>query len=466
MITILTFVDRASLSERAAEALKTEKLFLQSALHPCAGELLALRPDAASMDDLYERSADFDALNNAIADRLIAAGDCTYAMMGGISLSQTEAIRQKCGESDTAVTILPGIRLADAAFPEEPRGRVFSAHGEFTVLDQRIPVYIEETDSPLIAGEIKLALMEYYPDEWPVRIARLTAGGFAYETAPLYAIDRLKAYDASLTLYLAPVPFERQTRYGFEDLIAIIRRLRQPDGCPWDKVQTHDSLKKDLLEECYELYDAIEENDDNHMAEELGDVLMHVLFHSVIGEEQCAFTARDVTTGIVSKLIYRHPHIFGEVIANTPEEVKANWEDLKMAEKGQETETAALRSVTRSLPSLMFAKKIQKKAAHAGFDWDSAEAAFYKIGEETQELREAMDNGTNVEEEMGDLLFSVVNVARLLHLEPEMLLRQAADKFTDRFARMEDMVLVEGKVLKNMTLAEMDVYWDKAKAQE
>ena len=467
MITILSFISAGLLSRDAADACSSGPLFLQSRLHPCAEELLRMRPDSGAMDDLYETCEGYDDLNAAIAARVVGADGSAYAMLGTLSEPQLAAIREAADRKGVSVRVIPGPSLSGAAFAAEPAARVHAAHALPDAFDANFPCAVEEVDSALIAGEVKLRLMEYWPDGWQVKTARFDHGAFLTETVPLYMIDRLPAYDASTCLYLSPVPFEKRERFGFDDLTRVLIRLRDPaDGCPWDKVQTHESLRKDLLEEAYELYDAIGEGDDFHMQEELGDVLMHVLFHCVIGMEQDSFSPRDVTTGIVRKLIFRHPHIFGDVIANTPEQVLRNWEDLKMEEKGQTTETEALRSVTKGLPALMYAKKIQKKAAHVGFDWASADEAFCKIGEETAELREAMNSGTNIAEETGDLLFAVVNVARLLHLEPELLLREAAEKFTERFARMESLAIADGRQLKGMTLGEMDAYWDKAKAEE
>ena len=262
------------------------------------------------------------------------------------------------------------------------------------------------------------------------------------------------------------LPFEQKQSYGYEDLLKVLRRLRAPDGCPWDREQTHESLKKDLREECYELMDAIDEGDDEHIVEECGDVLMNVLFHPIIGEEQGRYDPRDVTTDIVKKLIYRHPHVFGTVRVHSSDEVLKNWDALKQKEKGQQTVAAALKSVPRSFPALLRCQKVQKKARKVGFDFDSAYDAFYKIGEETEELREAMSSGKDLEKEMGDLLFAAMNVCRLLGFDGEETLHKATDKFIRRFERMEQSVIASKKSLAEMTLQEMDAFWDEAKAAE
>ena len=209
-----------------------------------------------------------------------------------------------------------------------------------------------------------------------------------------------------------------------------------------------------------------DEGSDEHIVEECGDLLMNILFHPLIGEEQGRYDERDVTTEIVRKLIYRHPHVFGTVHVSSSEEVLKNWDALKQKEKGQQTVTATLRSVPRSFPALLRCEKVQKKARKVGFDFDAATDAFYKIGEETEELRSAMASGEAVEKEMGDLLFAAMNVCRLLGLDGEETLHKATDKFINRFEQMEKSIEIEGKKLSEMTLTEMDKYWELAKTTE
>ena len=317
------------------------------------------------------------------------------------------------------------------------------------------------------AGEVKLKLQRYYPDDYLITLAvQRPSGDYVRRTVPLYALDREKGFFASTVLYVPALPFEQKTTYGYEDLLTVLRRLRAPDGCPWDREQTHESLKKDLREECYELMDAIDEDNDEHIIEECGDVLMNVLFHPIIGEEQGRYDDRDVTTDVVQKLIYRHPHVFGTVHVSSSEEVLKNWDALKEKEKGQQTVTSTLESVPRSFPAMLRCQKVQKKARKVGFDFDTAEDAFYKIGEETEELRAAMETGQEVEKEMGDLFFAAMNVCRLLGLEGEETLHQATDKFIRRFEKMEKNVELVGKKLSEMTLEEMDAFWESAKTTE
>ena len=443
------------------------RLFLQTAEHPSARPVLEAGLSYVSMDDLYADSADYDELNEAIADRLTSGDSAVYAVMGGGCYSQLASIQHACERKGFELVQLPGVAYYQAAFPEAQAGQAYTANDLPQTLDTDRPLYVSELDNPLSAGEVKLKLQRFYPDEYPVVLAvQQPSGDYDRRTVPLYALDREKGFFASTVLYVPPLAFEQKRSYGYEDLLTVLRRLRAPDGCPWDREQTHESLKKDLREECYELMDAIDEGSDEHMVEECGDLLMNVLFHPIIAEEQGRFDERDVTTEIVSKLIYRHPHVFGTVHVTSSAEVLKNWDALKRKEKGQETVAAALRSVSRSFPALLRCQKVQKKARKVGFDFDTAADAFYKIGEETEEVRSAMASGQDLEKEMGDLLFAVMNVCRLLGFDGEETLHAATDKFIRRFEQMEKNIENDGKKLTEMTLPEMDRYWEAAKMTE
>lgn len=260
--------------------------------------------------------------------------------------------------------------------------------------------------------------------------------------------------------------FEYKSAYGFDDLVEITRLLRAPGGCPWDREQTHQSIRRNFLEEAYEAVEAIDENDPEHLREELGDVLLQVTLHAHMEAEAGRFTVDDVADGICKKLIYRHPHVFGDVTVSGSGEVLKNWEDLKRVEKGQVSHADSVDAVARNLPALWRAEKMQNKAKKAGFDWPDIAGALEKLSEELEELQEAVRACTNVEEELGDLLFAAVNVSRFLHLDPESALGGACDKFARRFRQVEDFARAEGRTLTGMTLAEMDTLWEKAKGQE
>lgn len=252
-------------------------------------------------------------------------------------------------------------------------------------------------------------------------------------------------------------------KYSFDDLLRIIARLRAKDGCPWDAEQTHDSIKKCMVEESYEVIEAIESGDMSKVYDELGDLLLQVVFHAQIAKENGEFDIDDVTNAICEKMIRRHPHVFGDVKVNNSDEVLDNWDEIKKEEKGEKKMSETLKSVSAYLPALMRAQKVQKKAAKVGFDWTDISGALGKVREETDELEEAVKNNSNKEEELGDLLFSVVNTARYADVDAEEALTKATKKFILRFENMEDAVLDEGKRLEELSIDEMDSFWDKIK---
>ena len=259
------------------------------------------------------------------------------------------------------------------------------------------------------------------------------------------------------------VDFQYKESYDVQDLDEIVRILRAPGGCPWDAEQTHQSIRRNFLEEAYEAVEAIDEDNPDHLKEELGDVLLQVLFHARMEQEAGRFDLNDVADGVCKKLIYRHPHVFGDVSVTGTGEVLSNWEELKRKEKGQATNTDALEAVARSLPALWRAEKVQKKAKKAGFDWPHIAGALDKLSEEIGELKAAVAGGTNVEEELGDLLFSAVNVSRFLKTDPEDALNAATDKFIGRFAKVEELAAAQGRSMEGMTLEELDKLWEQAK---
>lgn len=262
------------------------------------------------------------------------------------------------------------------------------------------------------------------------------------------------------------VDFSLKDKYNVQDLVDIVKVLRAPGGCQWDAQQTHESIRRNFLEEAYEVAEAIDQQSTEHLQEELGDVLLQVVFHTSIEEEEGRFNLDDVANGVCQKLIFRHPHVFGDVTVSSTGEILANWEELKKKEKGQATQADAVDAVARSLPALWRAEKVQKKAAKVGFDWPDVSGALEKLREEAGELEEAVREDTNVAEELGDLLFAAVNVARFVKVDPEDALSVACDKFARRFRQVEASAAAQGKTLDEMTLAEMDRFWDEAKKQE
>ena len=265
------------------------------------------------------------------------------------------------------------------------------------------------------------------------------------------------------------VDFQCKRRYDWEDFLRIMRLLRSPGGCPWDAEQTHQSIRRTFLEETYEALDALDRDDPVDMCEELGDVLMQVVFHATIEEERGRFTMADVVAGVTQKMVYRHPHVFGTVHVDNSDQVLVNWEKLKRTEKGQASTADAIEAVPHTLPALWRAEKVQKKAAKAGFDWDDPLRALDKLEEEVRELRAAMESGKapedphGIREELGDVLFMAAKIGQMTGTDPEDALHRSCDKFDSRFRFVEESA---DKPLSDCGEAELLALWREAKTKE
>ena len=265
------------------------------------------------------------------------------------------------------------------------------------------------------------------------------------------------------------VDFQCKRRYDWEDFLHIMRLLRSPGGCPWDAEQTHQSIRRNFLEETYEALDALDRDDPVDMCEELGDVLMQVVFHATIEEERGRFTMADVVDGVAQKMVYRNPHVFGTVHVDNSDQVLVNWEKLKRTEKGQASTADAIEAVPHTLPALWRAEKVQKKAAKAGFDWDDPLRALDKLEEEVRELRAAMESGKAPEdphglrEELGDVLFMAAKIGQMTGTDPEDALHRSCDKFDSRFRFVEESA---DKPLSDCGEAELLALWREAKTKE
>jgi tetrapyrrole methylase family protein/MazG family protein len=467
IIVGLGYGDMAFLCEKGAEALKNaRRLVLQTEKHPVAKELAEAGVLFETLDALYEQAEDFDALHRGIVRFMGDGRDIVLGVIGdGVcGCGSTRALQQQ----GVPFELIPGVSLAQAAAANwhmQDGCVLIAASGLNAMQFCGLPMCVTEVDNPFRASEVKLWLMDYYDAETRICVVQYRKGVFNKEETALFELDRLTGYDAFTTVLTPGYELLAHQRFGFAQLMQIMEILRAPKGCPWDREQTHESLKSALIEECYEVLDAIEKQDDDALAEELGDVLLQVAFHAQIAKEQGRFTEQDITSGICNKLINRHPHIFGSKKADNPAQVLRNWEHIKRDEKGFKSQSEVLKSVPGCLPALMRALKVQKKAANVGFDWDDVLDAFDKIKEETGELERelAQSDGQNLREELGDLLFAVVNVARLLKMDPEAVLNEATQKFIGRFERMESAAQKQGLSLENMTLQQMDALWEWVK---
>lgn len=419
-----------------------------------------------TLDDIYNTALDFDNLISSACAHL-AGDDVLFVTLGDICSNRIACaaaahVRSKGG----SVTVLPyGNAALCAAFAAGAADStlgvyVFCASSFEQAADTGITLVIDEIDSRLAAGELKLKLSRHYGDEYGVFIAdtRTMSG----KNIPLFCLDAEPSYGYYTSVVLPPRPLEHKKRFTFLDLVDVMARLRSQNGCPWDKEQTHLSLKRYLIEEGYEVLEAIDNGDADALCDELGDVLLQVVFHSRIAQQQGCFNISDVTTAICSKMISRHTHIFGDATADNAAAVLKNWEHIKKNEKGQRTASDVIKGVPKSMPALMRSGKVQQKAANAGFDFENAAQAIDKLKEEMGELLRCTDT-QSLFDEAGDLLFSAVNVVRLYGIEPEIALQKATDKFIARFCAVEKLAEQKGIDMKNSDIKTLDELWESAK---
>lgn len=466
--------DAGLLTIQTADKLRSaRRLVLRTERHRVTAWLKEQGVSYTTLDEMYDQYDDFDRMHEAMAQKLWAmagqSGSITYAVIDAATDGSVRAIHASKPVEGT-LTVLPGVSRIDACLallPGEQSGQVRLLPAEDCPTaehDPSMPLLITELWHPMLASQVKLWLTDLYDDEMKVFFYPSSAKVNRKPVElPLMELDRQRTYDHTVCVYIPAAPLESRQRYCFADLVRIMSILRGPDGCPWDREQTHESLRKYLIEEAYETIGAIDGGNPDEIADELGDVLLQIVFHADVAKAHQTFTISDVTTAICHKMIYRHAHIFGSDHCETAEEVSQNWERLKKAEKGLTTQTSVMEDVSRGLTALMRASKVQKKAAQVGFDWPDAMSALPKVEEEAAEVRAELENGGDPAEELGDLLFACVNVVRLCGLEPELILRQGTEKFIRRFSAMENAIISDGKPLRDLTLAEMDVYWNKVK---
>lgn len=463
-VIALNFVENMTAS--AVETLKkAETVFLQTSKHPFAKTLSSLDVPCISMDDLYETAEDYDSLHVSICKRMIESRkNCVFAATG----SFVEIINVLKDYPDVQVSVLPYIPFYINFFSDQDINCTFSAADILFPLSTGTGIVITEITNRIIAGEIKIKLMDQFPEDIDIQYAYFTDDGVMQKkNMPLYQLDSTdNIFNATSSIYIRKTSFSELKRFSISDLEYVIDSLRAPDGCPWDREQTHESIKRDLIEECYEVLDAIDKHDDNLLCEELGDVLMHLVFHASIAKQEGAFTFSDVVSDITNKMIYRHPHVFGNLSVDTSEQVVENWDKLKAKEKNILSVAGDMDRLPKSLPSLIRAQKVQKKASKVGFDWDKAEDAFYKVEEEIKEVREAWGNMDETFIELGDLLFAIVNTIRLLKGDSENIMNEATEKFIRRFRSLEMEANRRNTEIDQMTLQELDLLWEKVKKAE
>jgi len=456
-----------------AEIARVPHRYLRTARHPSASFV----PDAVTFDDVYETADTFADVYSEIADRLVAAavkhGEVLYAVPGSpLVLERTVRLLR----ADTRIECVthPAMSFLDVIYarlgidPVEAGVSLIDGH-EFATAAAGLagPLLVAHTHANWVLSDIKLAVENASGDEPVVILQRLGSPDELITHTTWAELDRTVEADHLTSIYIAhlasPVGAEM---VRFHQLARTLR-----EQCPWDQEQTHQSLVRYLLEETYEVVDALQALDpddpstDDDLVEELGDLLYQIEFHATIAEQEGRFTMADVAQGVHDKLVRRHPHVFGDVVAEDTNAVLSNWDAIKQEEKQR---TSIFEGVPHSLPALSYADAVQRKAAKVGFDWPDVEGAWPKVAEESAEVRAAAagDDQAAVHDELGDLLFAVVNVARHLGVEPESALRAATLKFRGRFEHVEMLARERDITLKTAGLAVLDALWDEVKAAE
>jgi tetrapyrrole methylase family protein/MazG family protein len=458
---------------RAMES--ASEVYLRTSRHPCVPAL----PKSVtyhSFDHLYEAYSSFAEVYEQIAQAVLELGrrpqGVIYAvpghpLVGETSVFRTMALARDCGlptqviagvsflePTFTALNIDPvdGLQICDATI---------LAQRHHPNLDPDVGALVIQVYSRHLASEVKITLMNLYHDEHSLRLVR-SAGTAEAEVRelPLFALDRQDDLDHLTSVYIPPLDSPGSLS-SYQDVVA---RLRAPDGCPWDRQQTHQSLRSHLLEETYEVLAALDADDMEALKGELGDLLLQILLHAQIATEDGDFRLIDTVQYTIAKLIRRHPHVFGEVTVDGADDVLRNWEQIKRQERGDDR-ASLLAGISAALPALSQAAEMQRRAARVGFDWPAVEPVMDKVREEMEEFRQAPDLQSR-SAELGDLLFSLVNLARWHEIDAESSLRQANQRFAKRFAAIERHAAEAGRPLEKMTLAEMDALWEQAKEDE
>lgn len=464
------------LTRRAWRAIADAPLvYLRTAQHPCVPDLPAV---CVSFDDVYQIIPDFAGVYDEIAARVIDAalvGDVVYAVPGDPLVAEATVLKllDRAKAENIPVEIVNGISFVeptlallgiDAFDGLQVLDAISIAAMHHPPINPDFPALLGQVYSRDLASNLKLTLMNQYPDDFEVRLIHAAGTPDAQvEALPLYEIDRSEQIKHLTALYLPALG----GMSSFEQFQEVIAHLRAPEGCPWDRKQTHESLRQYLLEEAHEVLEAIDAGDTDALREELGDLMLQIVLHTQIAIDDGEFRMADVLSAINRKMIHRHPHVWGDVQVESAEGVVKNWEALKQeeaAENGKKQRDSLLDSVPKGLPALLQAMMYQDKAAKVGFDWHQIDDVVDKVREEFDEVLRAEDDDHRAEE-LGDLLFVIVNWARWHKIEPESLLRQANAKFYRRFHYIEQAVAGQGKILTDFSLAELDALWDKAKAK-
>lgn len=457
--------------ERAGE------VYLRTGNHPAAKELADHGLAVITFDPLYQAAPSFVEVYRQIVDQLIdLAGrpqGVVYAVPGDPSVGEATVadLRRRAAAQALPFRQVSGVSFVEATLEVLGRDALDGLFvGDAIALAARqVPpsppdqaALWGQLHSRLLASDVKLVLLSHFPPDHAVAVVRAAgSSGVSLRWVALAELDHGEEPDAATALFVPPLP-RPSSLEAFQDVVA---RLRAPDGCPWDREQTHQSLRRHLLEEAYEVLAALDGDDPAALREELGDLLLQVVLQAQIAAEGDEFRLADVLGDIQEKIVRRHPHVFGDVKVDGVEDVLHRWEELKEAERAGPGAAGGLRGVAPDLPALAQAHEVQDRAARVGFDWPAWQGVLDKLPEEVGELHAAPE-GEARERELGDLLFSLVNVARWLKIDPESALRGANTRFRRRFEAMSRSARASGRRMNEMSLEELDSLWDQAKTQE
>ena len=430
--------------------------------------VLALGVEHVCLDFVYEKSRSFKTLNDNLAKAVLALGENTAYLVDG-SASEDNSVKALLRKTRGKAKIISGVSKVTAiAEKANFKGCSYTAVSAYEIFDKakdglNLPLLVYDLDDQALASDVKLLLGELFGDEIQGKyIIGENAKGIG-----MYELDRQKAYDYSSAFAVDEVDLLDKKRFTLEDLKRIVERLRAPDGCPWDKVQTPDSIKMSAIEEAYELVDAIDSDDPDKVLEETGDVMLQAVFQAVMREERGEFTLTDALTALCDKLIFRHSHVFGKDNAKDEQSALGVWEKNKMQEKHQNTYADSVNDVPLAFPAALRAQKIGKRASKAGLDFNSVASALEALQAEIQEFLTAYQSGNaeETEKELGDLLFSAVNVGRKANCDAEKALKESAQRFAKRFTVAEQLALADGKTVTALSESEWDGYYRQAKAK-
>ncbi len=427
-----------------------------------------LNVNAITLDDIYKKSRNFDTLNKNLAKRVIELAkdsDVLYAVDGSVTedasckeiIKKYKNVEVYAGVSATS-KCLERLKIAETSI------KGVSAYDFINGLKISFPAVIYAIDNRQVAGEIKLMLSNIVGEERDIFISNTKFN----KKIKVYELDRIEGYDYSTSIYVEDKDFLHKQRFEFSDLIDIVKALRGENGCPWDRVQTPKTIEKNLIEETYELIDAIESDDDDMIIEEIGDVMLQSAFYVIFGEEYGRYTYYDVLSGICSKLISRHTHVFGTDTAHDESSALDNWNKNKAIEKGYANGTEYLESVPKNFPAVMRAQKVGSRAGKQGFDFNDYTEVILKVYEEIEEIKQAVKTGDSeeIKKECGDLLFSVVNLVRKLDVDGETALNISTEKFIKRFSSLENALQSKGLKMQDLTQEELDKIYDELKRVE